>query len=264
MTAAALGSFHRPLGARARVVAHRGHSDGPTSPDRSPRSDGPLENTLAALERAAERGARAVEVDVRVLADGTPVLCHDAALGRLTRGADARAIADLRAAELAGIELVGGGRVPLLVDALAACRARGVAMNLELKHDVPSQAALVRGVAGLLSTWDPTHELLLSSFDPRVLALAAGLVPRLPRALIVHRSGYAAAVLAGVPLLRLAAVHLERTIASAPTVARLKRAGLLVSVWTVDDPGEAADLEAIGVDSLITDDFGALAHHSNA
>jgi len=260
-----LPRFRRALGAPAHLVAHRGHSEGPTSPDRTPHADAPLENTLDAFALAIDRGAEAVELDARVLADGTPVVFHDRDLARLTGGADDRAIASLGRDECARIELIGGARVPLLAEVLGHCRARGVAVNLELKHDSPSRTRLVRAVAGLLRAWDPSHEILLSSFDPRTLALASVACPGFPRALVVHRSSYSTGELVAAPFLGLAAVHLERTIAAPETVRSLRKRGLLVSVWTVDDPREAADLDAIGVDSLITDDLaGVRAYQSNA
>ncbi|MEJ2090259.1 MAG: glycerophosphodiester phosphodiesterase family protein, partial [Gammaproteobacteria bacterium] len=36
------------------------------------------ENTLGALEWAAQAGARVIEIDVRMTADGHPVIMHDA------------------------------------------------------------------------------------------------------------------------------------------------------------------------------------------
>ncbi|WP_032792402.1 glycerophosphodiester phosphodiesterase, partial [Streptomyces sp. W007] len=41
------------------------------------------ENTLPSIVSALERGADAVEIDVRVTRDGVPVLLHDATLERL-------------------------------------------------------------------------------------------------------------------------------------------------------------------------------------
>jgi len=54
----------------AEIIAHRGYSA------RAP------ENTLAAIEAAVTAGADAVEFDLHVTADGTPVLFHDETLGK--------------------------------------------------------------------------------------------------------------------------------------------------------------------------------------
>ena len=54
------------------VIAHRGSS-----------SEAP-ENTLPAFEAAVRRGADAIELDVRLTADGAPVVIHDATLDRTT------------------------------------------------------------------------------------------------------------------------------------------------------------------------------------
>jgi glycerophosphoryl diester phosphodiesterase len=49
------------------------------------------------------------------------------------------------------------------------------------------------------------------------------------------------------------AVHLERTQTDPAAIAAHHRRGLRVGVWTVNDPGEAVDLAALGVETLITD-----------
>jgi glycerophosphoryl diester phosphodiesterase len=56
------------------VIGHRGAAA------RAP------ENTLAGLRRAKELGCSWIEFDVRLTADGVPVLCHDAKLDRTTDG----------------------------------------------------------------------------------------------------------------------------------------------------------------------------------
>ena len=56
------------------IIAHRGYSA------RAP------ENTLAAIDAAVRAGADAVEWDVQIASCGTPVLFHDAHLGRTSNG----------------------------------------------------------------------------------------------------------------------------------------------------------------------------------
>lgn len=97
------------------------------------------ENSLAAFEAAAAAGY-GIELDVRLAADATPVVFHDATLERLTDLAGplaARTSAELRAARLCrtahgvpslaeSLELVAG-RVPVLVEVKNGWRRAGAA-----------------------------------------------------------------------------------------------------------------------------------------
>jgi glycerophosphoryl diester phosphodiesterase len=211
------------------------------------------ENTMAAFEEAARQGADGFELDVRLCASGEVVVLHDPTLERVTGSADARAAADVPWSELRGVDVGGGERPPLLAEALAFARARGLAVNVELKHDVPDRRALAVAVARLLAAWDPAHRVLLSSFDPWLLAGTGALLPRLARAQLVHRSRYTSLHAAMAVPLGADAANLERTVVSSAFVRRLRAGGLAVGVWTVNATREAKDLAALGVDALITD-----------
>jgi glycerophosphoryl diester phosphodiesterase len=227
---------------RPLVIGHRGV-----------RRPGLAENTLAAFEAAADEGAEAVELDVRLCRSGELVVLHDPTLERVTEGADTRAAADLTQSELARVPLPGGASVPSLAEVLAFARERRLPVNVELKRDVPSRPEVVRAAARLLGGWDPAHAVLVSSFDPAMLAGLAALAPRVPRAILVHRTRWHL-LHAGLALpLGAAAVHLERTLTRPDLLRSLRARGLRVNVWTVNDPGEARDLAALGVDGLISD-----------
>ena len=122
-----------------RIVAHRGAS-----------AERP-ENTLAALQRAIEVGADAVEIDVRTSKDGALFLLHDASLDRTTDGqgpASEKTIAELRALD-AGSWFhhdYRGQRIPLLREALELCRGK-IDVVLDLKEQGDAYAdAVVRAV----------------------------------------------------------------------------------------------------------------------
>ena len=85
-----------------------------------------------------------------------------------------------------------------------------------------------------------------------MLAAFGALLPRVPRALLVNRTYYARLSLELAPLFG-CAVHIERTLTRGAEVARLAARGLVVNVWTVNDPTEAADPARLGVDGIITD-----------
>jgi glycerophosphoryl diester phosphodiesterase len=98
------------------------------------------ENSLAGIRRAAELGADAVEVDVRLTRDGTPVLLHDALLLRTTwrpwpvSWATARG---LKRARLRG----SGERVPSFADAVAAL-PDGVGLAIDTKAPDAAEAVV--------------------------------------------------------------------------------------------------------------------------
>lgn len=236
-----------PSAGRPMVIGHRGV-----------RREGVVENTLPAFAAAVAEGAEAIELDVRACASGELVVVHDPTLERITGGADRRAVADLTLSDLAAVPLPGGARVPALAEVLAFARARGVAVNVELKRDVPSRPAVVRAAARILDAWDPAHGILVSSFDPFMLAGLFALAPAIPRAILVHRTYYHEVHIAARLPAAAAAVHLERTLTRPERVAELRRRGVLVNVWTVNDPAEAVDLASIGVSGIITDDPGAI------
>lgn len=241
MTPFAASFFRRAEGRRPLVLGHRGVR-GPAP-----------ENTMAAFEEAHRQGADAIELDVLVCRSGEAVVIHDPTLERVTGGADTRAVADLSYADLRRVDVGSGERVPLLSEALAFARERRLGVNVEIKREAPDRIAVVTAAARLLRSWDPSHPRVVSSFDPFMLAAFGPLAPRVPRALLVHRTWWRGFALA-LPLpLGVEAVHIERVIASPALVQRLKGLGLTVSVWTVNEAREARDLAALGVDSLISD-----------
>ena len=243
MNARSLAAFRRRADGAVRVTGHRGVR----------REGGPPENTIAAFDEAADAHADAIELDVRLAVDGEPVVLHDETLARVTSGVDARAAADLTARELGRVDLGGGATVPTLAHALEHARGRRVAVNVEMKRDVPDRVAVVRAVARLLATWDARHAVLVSSFDPAMLGLLAALAPSVPRALLVHRTWYRELAARGIAPTVAQAVHVERVIATPALLRALRRTGLVVQVWTVNHAVEANDLDALGVDGLITD-----------
>lgn len=232
-------------GSRPLVIGHRGV-----------RRPGLVENTLPAFAAAVSEGADAIELDVLTCASGELVVLHDPTLERLTEGADTRAVADLTLDEIARVELVhegGRARVSTLAEVLAFARERRLPVNVELKRDAPNRAEIVRAAARLLGGWDPAHAVLVSCFDPFMLAALAALAPRVPRALLVHRTRWHMIHAVTAFPLGAGAVHLARTLTRPELVRWLRARGFAVNVWTVNDAAEARDLAALGVDGIITD-----------
>jgi glycerophosphoryl diester phosphodiesterase len=224
------------------VVGHRGG-----------RGEGwPVENSLAAFARAHDEGALAIETDARLTRTGEVVLCHDKDLLHTTGGKDARRVADVGMADLGRLGLAR------LDETLAWAARTNVAVNVEIKHDVPRRLALCRAVARALAS--SRADVLLSSFDPSLLGAMAALAPRVPRAWLMHpdqrRTALAVARAATKELV--VALHPEHTMLTAAHVERWKKHGLAVGTYTVNEPDEAVRLAALGVDWIITDAPGTI------
>ena len=217
---------------------------------------------MAAFERARAQGARAIELDVRACADGQAVVFHDRTLSRMTGERDARRVEDVPLAELRTLALgASRERVPTLSEVLAWASQGGIAVNVELKYDVPRIGDVARSAARAVR--GSRADVLFSSFDPRLLAWAAALAPSVPRAFLTHggQEAWADAVrgLLRGPLVRAArALHLEQVEATPAAIVRYRRRGLRVGVWTVNDPVTATRLVRLGVGSIITDAPGAI------
>ncbi len=182
------------------------------------------------------------------------VVFHDPTLARATDGRDTRRVCDVSLADLRTLD------VPTLEEALRWANANGIAVNVEMKHDVPARHRRFVGEASRVVRASGA-DVLFSSFDASLLAAAAFFAPGVPRALLVHSGqalwGDAIQELARPPLLT--ALHLERTQVDARTVTRSLRRGLRLGAWTVNDPGEAAAFARLGVSTIITDAPGAIA-----
>lgn len=191
------------------------------------------ENSLAALVAAANQpGLEGVEFDVRLAADGTPVVIHDADLRRV-QGRDGLV-------ETLDVATLTGHGVASLAEVLAALPTETY-LDIEVKVPVgPGFVEVCRGGRG-----DGLDRAAISSFDPQVLAGLAQQAPDWPRWLNVLELGPATVELALGLGCRAVAVEwhaLERR-----TIESARAAGLGVVAWTVSSPAVLARLEGLGV-----------------
>lgn len=151
------------------IVAHRGYAA--CRP----------ENTFAALDAAAAAGARWVEIDVQLSADGVPVVLHDVTLERVS-GEDL-AVFELAAADLAKLPVgeparfgarYADVRVPTLA-AFAEWLAAQPAINafVELKPESIERFGAAAVVAACMAAMRPANGRWAPiSFDIDALRLA--------------------------------------------------------------------------------------------
>jgi glycerophosphoryl diester phosphodiesterase len=212
------------------VIAHRGASHAH-----------PPGNTVEAFAAAHTMGADWVELDVRFTADGGLAVHHDAHLP------DGRVLVEVASVDLPSF-------VPLLDEALAACV--GMRVNVEIKNapgepDWDEQRGLADAVVSALAGVE-VDRLLVTSFDPAAIARVRALEPRLDTGLLVFHVDGARQVVDQAVAGGHRALNPWDPLVTADLVTAAHDAGLVVNVWTVDDPSRWAELIAFGVDGIIT------------
>jgi len=217
------------------------------------------ENTLAAFRLGASHGYRAFECDVKLSADGVPFLLHDATLDRTSSGTgQAR---DLTWADLSTLDAGGwhsrayAGEPPArLRSILEFVTANGYALDVEIKpspgHELETGSAVGRMTAEFLGgATAPT--VIFSSFRPESLLGARETAPHVPRALLLDSPWRGWFSMAGA--LECAAVITNHELMDTKMLRRIRDRGMRALVYTVNDPGRASKLIAMGVDGIVTD-----------
>ena len=202
---------------RFRVIAHRGASG--YAP----------ENTLAAFRLAREMGAREVELDVQLSADGVVVVCHDITLERYGYGEVV--VEDMDSRKLLSLDMgtwfsprFAGERMATLRGLFEEFRDE-FTWHVEIKGE---GKGLEDAVAGLIGEFRLAERVVVTSFDPCSLNRMYDADPKLRRGWLLnmlHASVIEDAGRAGLFQLCPSAEHVTREdVAAAKRVVREVRA----------------------------------------
>lgn len=236
------------------VIGHRGN-----------RAYAP-ENTIESFAQAVSLGADAIEFDVRMSADGIPVVHHDPTVNRTTDGSGEVArmtFAQLRTLDAGARYTSDGGksfpyrgkghRIPSLDEVLDAFPSTAVLIEIKT-------ALAATGVRTSLEAHGAEGRSLVDAMDIRAVRVFAGSsiaagaaraeVTRLMAEVLLDRPvtpfDYRALCVPlnyyGLPL------PVKRFAQVAPSH------GCRVHVWTINDPAVAKNLWSAGVNGIISDD----------
>ena len=240
------------------VIAHRGNS-----------MHAP-EDTMESFRQGLALGADGIEFDVRLSADGVPVVIHDPTLDRTTSGTGPvaeRTLAELRALD-AGYQFTrDGGRtrpwrgkgigISTLSEVLEAFPA--TPCIIELKTPTATEA-----LARALEEHGAKHRVVIGSFHDTALAPLRGRGFHLTasRREVLRLYGRALTFRgAGAPDYQACSIppQFRGLPVSVMQFARmLRRRAIPTHVWTVNDPRVARRLWDGGVNAVLSDDPGTM------
>lgn len=208
------------------------------------------ENTVASFEEAIRLGAKAVEFDLRLTADGHPVVLHDETVDRTTNGTGP--VAAYSRFDLLRLDAgswmharFSGTRIPTLEEALLSIGPHAQPV-IELKTEIPAELVL-----RALRRYDLEHDALVISFTEEWLVpfrkasrdLALGLLADTFTGDLPTRARNLAAEV----------VVLNVDALGTGQVGACEAQGLEVWCFTANDVGMVAACAAMGVTGVITD-----------
>jgi len=193
------------------------------------------ENTVASFDQALADGCDGFEFDVRLTADGTPVVCHDPQMGSFE-------IARSSVEQLTGLAH--------LQDVLARYQDRAF-LDIELKV-----SGLEKITVALLQKHPPRRGFVVSSFLPEVLRGVHALNAGIPLGVICETK----AELSSWSELPVDYVIPHYRLVDSALMSEIKAADKKILVWTVNTPTDMKRFAVLGVDGIISDNTSLLCH----
>ncbi len=216
------------------------------------------ENTLAAFRLGASYGYRSFECDVKLSRDEVPFLLHDATLERTSSGqgtAGDRDWLELSRLDAGSWHSPGfaGEPMPTLEAIARYVLHNRFTLNIEIKPTPGLEHRTGLVIAEHTRTlWaGGSTPPFFSSFRPDALQGAREAAAEVPRALLVDTlwDGW----LAMARKLDCVATVLNHRLIDAEVMHQVQAAGLRMLCYTVNEPDDAAQLIASGIDGIITD-----------
>ncbi len=235
-----------------RVCAHRGFNT--IAP----------ENSMPAFGAAVAMGAEEIEFDIWPTTDGVLVSCHDATLDRVSNGHGK--IYEKSYAELLELdfgckhgEKFAGLKIPTFEEILQKFAGR-VIMNIHMKNwDENMEEEYLEETVALIRKYDAQDHVYFMTASDRMLQKAMAYAPDIAvcvgwddnedKMSMVER-----AIKLGAPKIQLYKPYFD-----AETVKRAHEHGILCNVFWSDDPEEAKEFRAMGIDCILTNDYNLVA-----
>lgn len=240
-------------GAAVRIAAHRGGAG--LWPEAS----------LGAFRNAIALGVEFLEFDLHLTADGEVVVLHDPTLERTTtaRGAvRAITLAELARARVKARDgSVTDEPVPTFAQVLdlAARAAVQVLPEIKVGPDRKPYPGIEGKVLAILRSRRMLERATIQAFDPDTIARLRALESGLSTMLLVGVGAVTRERVEPVAAVRWAldagatGLGMDHRLVDAVVVAAARRAGLRLSVWTVNDEANLRRVIDLGVDIVITD-----------
>ncbi|GAB3666726.1 glycerophosphodiester phosphodiesterase family protein [Echinicola sediminis] len=190
------------------------------------------ENSLPAIQEAIDLGVDMVELDIRVTADGVPVIMHDGTVDRTTNGKGH--VEDLDFETVQGLYLLKNGeethlKVPSLREALMLCKGK-IMVDMDMKTDQVEQVLEVVEALGMVD------QVIFYDADWNVLRKIKS---RIPEAMLMPRAYKPKHIKKAHRKLDPVAIHIDPSFYSPKTITLARTYGMRVWINSLGERDEA-------------------------
>ena len=236
-----------------RICAHRGFNT--VAP----------ENTLPAFGAAIALGAEEIELDVRFSSDGVPVVCHDDRLDRVSDGTGLvqdKTFSELKALDFGSrfSERFKGLQIASFEEVLAKF-SRQTIINLHIKNFGPAEekypADKFQKIVDLLEKYDFLDNVYLMATSG-VMETAMEIAPDIPRCMSADPDPWK--IVDRAIEWKCSKVQLFAPYYNQEMIDKAHANGIRCNMFYCDDPAKAEELFAMGIDTILTNDYLAIAN----
>ena len=226
---------------RIEAVAHRGYSA--AAP----------ENTLAAFTLAGEKGYYGCEFDIHTTKDKVWVINHDDTVDKMTNGSGK--IADMTSEEISKLKIDSGNnietypneKIPTLEEALDVCEKYSLRPIIEVKGGKPEN---LESLAKILEKRNFPCGYTIISFTWEFLAPLRELLPDAEMWMLANE--VMSSHIEFCKEHNINGISFNYTKNTVFSIGKIKKAGLKMIAWTVDNVTSSRFLCSLGVSAITT------------
>ncbi|WP_326497923.1 glycerophosphodiester phosphodiesterase [Clostridium sp. ZS2-4] len=214
------------------------------------------ENTMLAFEKALELGATGIETDVQMTKDGVLILMHDELVNRTTTGRGF--IKNYTYKEIRKLDAGSWFRgdfknikVPSLDELMDLLMDKNIQLNIELKNNIILYEELEEKVIQKIYKYNMQNKVIISSFNHYALEKCKEISPEIKIGLLYIAGLYEPEKYAK----RLGAEALHPyfyAVNNDEIIKNIKKTGLMLNPYTVDEESYMKFFVDHGVDGIIT------------
>lgn len=213
------------------------------------------ENTMIAFEWAYKMGADGIETDVQMTKDGVLILFHDEMVNRTTDGVGFikdytyNELNKLDAGKWFSNEFIGI-KIPSVEEVLSYFKNKETVINFEIKNSVIDYKGIEEKLIDVIVNYNMENRVILSSFNHVSMVKCKKINKNIKTALLVEEKLYCPENYVKTALAD--GIHPHYYSINKETIRNIKKEGLFINTYTVNDANYMRYFIQGGVDGIIT------------